>query len=129
MEKLKISEIELTITNAQERLRMGGPFTGDVFIDNKLISVDCLLNNFVYKEDSNLLFFVKYHRINNYQYFTINFYQLDNDVVYEFYKEFDIIHITQFLSTNELEIFLAFHDKSMDKRQIFYFDDEDFRQI
>lgn len=129
MEKLKVSEIELTITNAQERLGMGGPFTGDVFIGDKLISVDCLLDNFVYQEDSKLLFFVKHHRINDYQYFTINFYRLDNDVVYEFYKEFDILRITQFLSTNELEIFLAFHDKSIGKRQIFCLDDEDFRQI
>jgi len=129
MEKLKVSEIELTITNAEERLGFGGPFTGDVFIQKKHISVDCLLNNFVYNADSKLLFFVKYHRINDYQYFTINFYRLDDDMVYEFYKEFDIIHITQFLNTNELEIFLAFHDKSIDKRQIFYLDDEDFRRI
>jgi hypothetical protein len=125
----EISGIELTVINAKERLGMGGPYTGDVFIKNKLISIDCLMNNFVYQENTKLLFFVKYHHINHYQYFTINSYNLINDSLYEFYREFSMVYIKQFLTANELEIFLAFHDKLIDRKQIFNLDEEDFQQI
>lgn len=86
MDKILVSGIELTIDNANEILRMGGPWVGDISLGSDLVTKDCVLENFVYKKDANLLFFVKAHRINNYYYFTINFYNSDTKTLCEFDK-------------------------------------------
>ena len=57
-----VSGIELTLTNAQEILSMGGPYTVDVYMGDKLISNNCIADNFIFNEDLKLLFFVKYHQ-------------------------------------------------------------------
>ncbi|WP_295714957.1 hypothetical protein [Mucilaginibacter sp.] len=124
-----VSGIELTLTNAQEILSMGGPYTVDVYKGDKLISDNCIADNFIFKEDLKLLFFVKYHQINSFPYFTINFYNIDNDTVFEFYREFDMLHLKQFLSSSELEIHIAFHGQFNYQGQIFNIDNEDFRQV
>ncbi|MGZ3750214.1 MAG: hypothetical protein ACXVB0_20665 [Mucilaginibacter sp.] len=129
MNKILISGIELTTTNEGEILRMGGPWVGDVSIGTDLISKDCNVDNFLYNQDLNLLFFVKYHQINYYQYFTINFYNISTKTVYEFEREFDMVHLGEFKSKNELEIYPAFHDKFKNIQIIFNLDDEDFSQV
>ena len=53
-----LSDITLTITNPHQILNMGGPWVGDISIQNKLISKDCLIDNVLFKEDMNQLFFV-----------------------------------------------------------------------
>ncbi|QKJ31623.1 hypothetical protein HQ865_18245 [Mucilaginibacter mali] len=129
MYKISIAGLELSITDPEERLRMGGPFTGIVTVNNVTILGDCVLENFVYKEDDKLLFFIKYHKVGNYQYFTINFYNLNNLRVYEFDREFEIIHIKQFITPVELEIFYAFHDQLPHLRSIFNLDSETFIEV
>jgi hypothetical protein len=127
--KKTIAGIELTITNTQERLSMGGPHTGDVQIDDGLVLADCVLDNFVFREDQGLLFFVKYHSLNNYQYFTINFTDLTSKAVFEFEREFDMIHIKGFLGANELEYYNAFHANFNYAGPIFDLNKEEFRQV
>ena len=127
--KVVVSGIELTLTNPREILRMGGPYTADMFIGEDLISTDCIFSNFVYKDDMGLLFFVKYHHINYYQYFTINFYNISIKTVYEFDKEFDMVHIGEFRGKNKLEIYPAFHDQFKHIQIIFNLDEENFSQV
>jgi hypothetical protein len=128
--KISIADIELTITNQDQILNMGGPGIGDVAIDNDLISKDCILDNFVYNEDLHLLFFVKYNRVSKYQwYFSINFYNVEAKTLYEFDKVFDMVYLGKFISKNELEIFHAFHGEFANTKSIFNLDEEEFEQI
>ncbi|HTD39478.1 MAG TPA: hypothetical protein VK671_02575 [Mucilaginibacter sp.] len=109
---------------------MGGPWIGDISIGDDFISKDCVVDNFVYKEDMSLLFFVKYHIISKrYWYFSINFFNIDTKVNYEFTNEFDMVHIGSFISKDELEIFHAFHDKNEHRRRVFKLDEEDFHLV
>lgn len=129
MIKETVSGIELTIKDPNEIMGMGGPYVADIYIGEKLISNDCIAGNFVFKEDSRLLFFVKHHLVGYYHYFTINFYKVDDGTVCQFSKEFDMVYIKQFIGPNELEIFHAFHDESMSSRLVFNLNDEDFEQV
>ena len=121
-----LSELELTITNGQEILSMGGPYIGDIWLNDQLIEKDCIVDNFIYHEQLKLLFFVKYHRINGYQYFTINFYLLKDNKNGQFAKDFDMVHLKQFLPGNKLEIFHAFNDGNEKNRLVFDMDEEEF---
>ena len=129
MNTILASGLALTINNPHEVLSMGGPFIGELSIGTNFISEDCLVDNYVFKEYSNLLFFIKYHRINLYQYFTINFYNPDTLTVYEFDKEFDMVYLGNFRTKNELEIYHAFHDKFPDSQHIFNLDTEIFSPV
>jgi hypothetical protein len=126
MTKITLSGIEIKITDAQEMLRMGGPYVGNVWLNEKIIAKNCIVDNFIYQNELNLLFFIKYYRINNYQYFTINFYNLNEGTVYEFIREFDMVYINQFIDKTKLEIFNAFNNKVSQKKMIFDLDRETF---
>jgi hypothetical protein len=124
-----INGIELTITNPNQILGMGGPYIGDVKIETDFILKNIVLDNYVVKNDRSSLFFVRYHRINLYHYFTINFYNINSNTAYEFDKEFDMIYIGEFTGENELEIYPAFHDQFKSTRIIFNLDEESFSQL
>jgi len=126
---ISVSGKVFTIENANEILRMGGPHIGDLLLDSNIISKDCIADNFIHKEDLNLLFFVSYRKVNTYHYFTINFYNINSGELFEFDKEFDILYLGGFISKNELEIYTAFHDKFKDRKLIFNLDQENFRAI
>jgi hypothetical protein len=138
MHKSVIDGIEIAIDNAEQIINMGGPWIGDLYIGPDFVSKDCVLDNFVLTENKQLLFFVKHHFFvtkkgwfgtSGFRYFTINFYNIDNKSSFEFKKEFSIIHIGNFISKNELEIYPAFHDQFKNKRIIINLDEEEFDQI
>lgn len=130
MHKVIVSGIELTVDNENEILRMGGPWIGDVYIGNDLISKGCLIDNFVYQENMNLLFFVKFNKVSKYQwYFSINFYNIDSKMVCQFDHIFDMVWLGKFFSKNELEIYRAFHNKSENRREVFKLDEQDFHVV
>ena len=130
MNTLLVSGIELTTVNEAEILGMGGPWIADVSIGHQLLSRDCIVDNFVYNNEMKLLFFVKFNKVSKYRwYFSINFFNMGSKTVFEFDKEFDMIHLGEFVSKNELEIYPAFHDKFKDTKQLFNLDREEFHQI
>jgi len=124
-----IAGMKLTMPDARQIINMGGPHIGDAFLGTELMAKDCIVGNFVYQEKTGFLFFVKYHRINYYQGFTINFYDIKNKLEYEFDREFSIVHLGNFISENKLEIYPAFHGEFKNTVQIFDLDEEDFSQI
>lgn len=130
MQKIIISGIELTIDSYNQILGMGGPWIGSVSIGTDFISKDCLIDNFVYKEDMNLLFFVKFQLVSKYSwYFSINFYNINSKTIYEFDRTFNMVYLGEFRSKNELEIYPAFHDSFKNTQIIFNLDEEEFSQI
>ena len=128
MDKITISGIELSLDIKGEILRMGGPWIGDIYTGKDLISKDCIIDNFVYQKGTNLLFFVKYHRIHNYYYFTINFYNPETKTLYEFDKEFEMLHLKEFVSDNELHVYNSFNDQ-VGNNYCFKLDDEEFHVV
>ena len=128
MHKVIISSIDLTIDNEVEILRMGGPWVGDVYLGYDLISKNCIVDNFVYKEDTKLLFFVKYNRLNDLTYFTINFYDFVSKTLYQFDKEFEMLYLKEFISDNELHIYNSFNDQ-VGNNYYFKLDEEDFHLV
>jgi len=128
MQKVIISGIELTTDNEVEILRMGGPWVGDIYWGDDLISKNCIVDNFVYKEDTKLLFFVKYNRLNDLTYFTINFYDFGSKTLYQFDKEFEMLYLKEFISDNELHVYNSFND-GVGNNYYFKLDEEDFHPI
>jgi len=128
MNKIIVADLELTVDNATEILRMGGPYIGDISLGSDFISKDCVLENFIYKDDSNLLFFVKANPINNYYYFTINFYNLKTKTLFEFDKEFEMLYLKEFISNNELHIYNSFNDQ-LGNNYYFKLEEEDFHAV
>ena len=129
MHTISVSGTVFTIENFDQILGMGGPHICDLLLGGSVISKDCIVDNFIHKEDLNLLFFIKYGRINFYGYFTICFYNINSGELFEFDREFDILYLGGFISENELEIYPAFHDAFKDQKLIFNLNQENFRAI
>ena len=129
MHKILVGELELMLTNERQILNMGGPWIADVSVGTDFVSNNCILDNFVHNKTFNLLFFVKFNKVSKYYwYFSINFYNIDTKTVFEFDRVFDMVHIGDFRTKNELEIYPAFHAQFKDTQQIFNLDQEEFHE-
>jgi len=122
--KTIVSGIELTITNPDQIMNMGGPWICTLSLKDKFISDNSICENFIFDDAIEKLFFVKAHKGTYGWYFTINYYSFEKDQVFEFQSHFDMVFIKQFISANELEIYNAFHDKLIEYRDVFHIDSE-----
>ncbi|MGF7081174.1 hypothetical protein [Mucilaginibacter sp. UYCu711] len=128
--KIIVQGLDLTISNANQILNMGGPWIGDISLGTDFISKNCIVDNFVYQENTSRLFFVKYNNVSKYSwYFSINFYNLKSKTIFEFDRVFDMVHLGRFTNDVKLEIYPAFHNQFEDKKEIFNLDEEDFSTI
>lgn len=116
--KIMVSGIELTMSNPNQIINMGGPYLCSLYFDGTLISSNCLFNNYIYKEDQQAIYFVKGHCSKQW-FFTINYFLLSDKKVFEFSKTFRVVYIKQFISTETLEIYHALHDKMPELRDKF----------
>jgi len=125
---LQILGIRISADYREELATTKDVVIGAMFIEDDLISDNCILENTLYKEDLNLLFFVKYHRLNNYNYFTVNFYDFASKTNFQFYREFPMLYLKEFTSENEILVYISF---KADVGNNFYFklDEEDFYQV
>jgi len=121
--KVIVSGTELTMTNPNEIMRMGGPYTCTLSLKDKFISENCIVDNFIFDDATQRLFFIKAHRNHGWM-FSINYYSLLEDRVYEFQNMFNMVFIKQFISNSEIEIYHAFHDKDIKQRDVFDIDTE-----
>ena len=130
MSKLPITGIDIKVTDTDQVLNMGGPWIGDLLVNEKFVSDNCIVDNFVFDEKRQLLFFIKFHVITKfYFYFTINFYNIGYNTVFEFEREFSMVYLKQLINENGLEIFNAFHGQNLQRRDLFCLDSENFYSI
>lgn len=104
---------QIRFENADQIINMGGPWVGSLFFNDTFVSNNVLIDNLVYKPLYGKLFFIKYHNVSKWQnenYFTIDFLDLSNSIIYEFEKKFDKLFLGEFISEYELKIYDAFHD-------------------
>lgn len=116
----KHTELNVSFLNPSQILNMGGPWIGDMYINDTLIIKDCVLDNYLYSAKLNSLYFVQYHLISRYYwYFSISFIDLEDNTVFKYDKEFDMLYLNEFISDYELEIFRAFHTQNLSTRAVF----------
>lgn len=125
--KISIFGVELTIANAAETHRMAGPFIGDVYINETLISQNCVVDNFLLQPSGNNIFYVKFHP-EEYGYFSINFFNLETKMAFEFDKEFEKLYLKEFSNENEIYIYKSFNDQ-VGNNYYFKLDEEEFYQV
>jgi hypothetical protein len=127
MHKVSISGIELMLDNGCEIRHIGGPYICDAYLNNKQIIKQALADNFVYDPSNSpdKLFFVQYHKVNQYVYFTINFYQFSTGSIFEFTREFEKIFIRSAINDHELEVINSFYDNPGLTGLSFNFNEED----
>lgn len=130
MTEATIEGEQLHFENPRQIINMGGPWIGELFLGQKFISDNIIIDNFLYRESLSRLFVVKYHQCSKWQrdnYFTINFLDLRNDSFYESDKKFEKAFLDRFISSDEIEIYLAFHNKINAHRSVFNLREENWR--
>ena len=98
--------------NTEEILGMGGPWAGDFYFGEILIQEGVLD---YYLVQNKKVFFVKCHTPTRWRidvFFTINFFDSENDLLWEFDKKFKAVYLKKFINESDIEIYLAFHDKT-----------------
>jgi hypothetical protein len=101
---------------------MGGPYLGDLFIDDVLICSDCLADNLIYCSETVELVFVKFHSVSRWQkdnYFTINFLDLTTRIITQSGTTFKMVYVKS-VTADKLEIYHAFHDQIESTREVLY---------
>lgn len=117
--QLDIPNHNAFIDSIEQIINMGGPWAGNLYIDHKLISHKCLVNNVIYDQDSKRLVYVKYHAIGKWQannFFTINILEIDSTVTKQSIRHFPMVFVTN-VYPKKLELVEAFHDKDLSTKQ------------
>jgi len=125
---LKIYDLDIRIDNLAEILGMGGPWTCSLYLQDRLISHSCMLNNFLADKACEKVFFVKYHCPTNRRvdiYFTLNYLVPTKREIYQSNTRFNALYLDKFLDEENTEIVNAFHNNSS-KRGIFNVGKESF---
>jgi len=129
---MKIHNHELFEVDANQIINMGGPYVCDLYMDTFLISNNVVVDNFIFNEKKNLLYFVKYYEGLKWQsdtYFTINSYHIETSVVNESNRHFIMVYLKKLINENTMEIFLAFHDRNVSQRDIFDLQEGNFHML
>ena len=107
--------------NPEQIIGMGGPWIGDLFVENELLSKNVLLDNLYFCQSRRRLYFIKYHLVSKWQkdnFFRLNFCDFGNERrVFEYDFNFDIIYMEEISNLDELIYFRAFHNRNLDLRE------------
>lgn len=121
MEDLIINGNIINIKNPEQIINMGGPWVGELFINNIQVSDNVILDNFIPDKGDNVLYFVKYHKISENQrdnYFSVNFIILDSLKISMYDLKFQMIYIEEIRKNKELIYYNAFHDENTERKKI-----------
>src|SRR5688572_17974777 len=113
MEFIQIPGHHASIKNGYQIMGMGGPYLGELFLDDALICGDCLTDNLIYCNETGEMVFVKFHSVSRWQkdnYFTINFLDLTTRIITQSGTAFKMVYVKS-VTADKLEIFHAFHDQ------------------
>jgi len=108
----------------EETPGIGGPINGNLYQDDLLISTDALLYIMVHDKDNNIIYFVKFHKVDKRfsgpYFFTINFFNLASKKVYEYKHRFSWVFLGNLLPGNVLEIYDKYPDQVFIEKQRFF---------
>lgn len=131
MDIIEIRGRKISFENPNQVINMGGPWVGSLFLDDRKILENVVLDNFFYNETSCRLYFVLYHEISNWQidnYFSIIFLDLNSNDLFEYELKFSQVYIKN-IENHELIYFDAFHDKNDSKKNILNLNGLEFRKV
>ena len=112
--------------NGSESIGMGGPFLGDLYLNDTKIAENVLFENLTVDEKKKRIFLSRYQWVDRTYFFTIVFYELDSGSFYEYEKKFKALFLGQMINDNVLEVYAAFHDKLPDSKSEFDLKNEKF---
>jgi len=106
--------------NPNQILNMGGPWVGEMFYNGKQVTDNVIIDNILFEEGLNRLFFVKFNeqsKWKNDNYFTINYFDLSTYNVFKYESKFESIFISSISDNGELLYYEAFHDKNKETKK------------
>jgi hypothetical protein len=125
---LDILGIKITLNRREEFATASEVTLGSMFIGDDLISENSILDNTLYNESLEVLFFIKYNCLNYYQWFSVNFYDFKSKTTYQFYREFEMLYLKEFIGDNEIHVYVSFKD-GVGNNFYFKLDEEEFSQV
>jgi len=130
MNKKNLLHNEIEFVKERQVINMGGPWIGNLIFKGKLLSKECIVDNYVFDDIDHKIFFVKYHSITgnmNGVFFSINFHMVKDERLFEYEKRFETLFIKNVVN-DKLEIFEAFHDK-IEKYKTYFDLNEKFTEV
>lgn len=106
---------KIDFKNPNQILNMGGPWVGEMYYNGKLVASNIIIDNLLFKEGVNRLYFVQYNEQSKWKkenYFTINYFDLSSYKVFTYESKFESIFICSISDRGELIYHEAFHDKN-----------------
>jgi hypothetical protein len=126
MNEVVINGKKLSWNNPEEILGMGGPWIGELILDQTKISNNSVVGNFLFDGKTDRIYFVKYNRISKWakdNFFSIHYYNLNSGKLAMLDKAYQKVYLESIEETG-LVIFNAFHNKNALQRTSIYLSKE-----
>ncbi|OCX50386.1 hypothetical protein BEL04_21620 [Mucilaginibacter sp. PPCGB 2223] len=130
--ELVLPKYGLHMEDAGQIINMGGPYVGSLYFEDELLSLNCVADNLLIDEQNRRVYFVKYHARTEWGdplYFTVNYYCINEDRIFESVRGFDTLYIKPSYSTAVIKVFHGFHDQSPVKNSKFNLLKENFFEV
>jgi hypothetical protein len=119
MEETIIMGVKIQWEKPEEILGMGGPWIGNLLINEKIVSVSVIVDNFVFDKITNRFFFVKYIQISKWaskNYFSIFFYSIASGELITLEEKYRMVYLDSINDKAELVIYKSFHNNDESKK-------------
>lgn len=91
-----------------------------------------MFNNFLIDDLSQRLYFVQYHdpsRSRRDIYFTVNYFDVQANEIYEFERGFECLYIKRLLNQHTIQMYHSFHDQLPNRMDVFDMSNERFNKV
>jgi hypothetical protein len=110
---------KLVWTDEQEILGMGGPWVGNLYLDDKWISDNVLADNALVDSAKTRIYFVKYNRVSKWRdenFFTLQYYDWTKGAVFHLNgKAYDMLYLES-IEVDQIAAHRAFHNQTLQNR-------------
>ena len=115
MKEILIDNRDVAFENPVQIINMGGPWIGDLVIDNRKVIGNILIDNFYFDASNHRFYFILYNHTVNKR-FSICYLSTKDMSIHVYLDYFEIIFIKEIINNDELIFYNAFHDKDVSKR-------------
>ncbi len=112
--------LNIKFNNPNQILGMGGPWIGDLSIQNKQISQNVIIDNIILDKNLRRVYFIVYKKASKWvkkNYFLVRYLDINTNKIFEFENQFNMIFIHEIDTAKKLVYYDAFHGENINLKK------------
>lgn len=116
-----LEKLTIKFDNPDQILNMGGPWVGNLYINDKLVDEDIIIDNYILDKNCEKIYFIKYKKVSKWMdnnKFFLRYWELSSKKLFEYELSFNFIFLVDIKNENEIIYYKSFHGKNDQQRHI-----------